>query len=165
MVSIWQMSLAHLEDIQMKLDWEVFPPRGAAGGIVILLPPTHSLRGETLHSAPPGGYEYDGMSLSGAVVPLALGSIASVLLLVSCIPRPCCKILHPFLASCNTKVWAAHPTHTETQTQPPKGSRSTGEHRNSQQRQMLVRLAAEAQREVSYLALGKRWSGKASGRR
>ena len=108
------MPLAHLEDIQTKSDLEVFPPRGAASGIVTPLLPTPALRGGTLHSAPPGGCEHSGVSLSDAVVPSALGSTASLLLLASCIPRPCCKSLHPFPAPCYTELWAAHLTHTDS---------------------------------------------------
>lgn len=160
---------AHLEDIQMKLDLEIFPPRGAASKAWSCPSPT---------TQPLRGGRQSILHLQAAVGNMAWAQamqwypwVLTVLLFY------CCCVLYPQailqdppslsgILLCQALGWAPGTCRDapDSTSQPQKGSRSRGGCRNSQQRQMFAREAAEAQREASYPALGRVWSGTASGR-
>lgn len=146
------MPLAHLGNIQMKLSLEIVPLRGAARKTSSQPLARGSLSDEGDAPLCLGGLRAEGHGLQG------------------CQRYP--QLLAVFLLYCCWRPASpGHAVRLGTSTQrctrfilSLNRSRFRRGCRKSQQRQMFARLTAAAQRGTSYLALGRGWSGRASGR-
>lgn len=155
---------AHLEAIQMRLDLGIFLPKAWSHPCA---PHPAPQRKEIAHSVLPGCCWQNGMGPSDAGG--TLGSIASLLLLL-CSASPgqaaAPSIPSQHLAMPGPGLGTAHMQRcTRLNLSAPEGIKTWRRVQKCQSREMFARLAAEAQKEASDPALGKGWSGKASGRR
>lgn len=157
---------AHLEDIQMKLDLEIFPPRGAASKAWSCPSPT---------TQPLRGGRQSILHLQAAVGKMAWAQamqwypwVLTVLLFYCCCvlyPRPFCKTLHLFLASCYARPWAGHQTHAEMhQTQPLSPRRDQGLEEDAETANK-DRCLRERLRKPRGRPLTQPWGGRGQGRR